>query len=164
MKENNHFFSSRSWQVFNILRETTLVQLCLRVQTVTFCHIFPHFSHLYRHLCLIIHAKVCCPSRLKFKITFQKFLTWRSLDGATGHVKAELSGDDQLWLGRVHQSEEVSHLQLGVGQRDGLLEELDGSGQIASLNFDGAQGFVRKLTLLVNAVLVEKNVRYQCIF
>ena len=65
------------------------------------------------------------------------------------HLNAESSGDDDLSLGRVQHAKQVGHLQLGVGQRDGLLEKLDRPLQVASLDLQGAQRLVGELALVV---------------
>jgi len=44
----------------------------------------------------------------------------------------------------------VGHLQLSVGQRDGLLEKLDGALQVAALHLERAERLVGELALLVD--------------
>ena len=52
-----------------------------------------------------------------------------------GQRDVELGGDGNLRHCRVPHPEEVGHLQLGVGQGDGLVEELYGTLEVASLHF-----------------------------
>ena len=59
-------------------------------------------------------------------------------------------GDDDLSLGRVQHPEEMGHLQLGVGQRDGLLEKLDGPLQVPALDLQRAERLVGELALVVD--------------
>ena len=83
---------------------------------------------------------------IKFKsLSKLNYSHHRAADG-----QAQSAGDDELRLCGVHQPEEVRHLKLGVCKRNGLFEELDGSLQIAALDFDRAQRFIGELALVVD--------------
>lgn len=63
---------------------------------------------------------------------------------------AELEAHGHLCRGGVPQAEQVGHLQLGVGERDGLVEQLAGALQVGPLDLDGAERLVGKLALLTD--------------
>jgi len=55
-------------------------------------------------------------------------------ESEAGQGDAQLGGDVDLRNGGVPQAEEVGHFQLCVGERDGLVEQLDGPFQVTSLH------------------------------
>ncbi len=55
-------------------------------------------------------------------------------ESQAGQWDAQLSGDVDLRNGGVPQAEEVGHFQLGVGERYGLVEQLDGPFQVTPLH------------------------------
>ena len=57
---------------------------------------------------------------------------------------------DELRFCGVHQTEQMSHFEFCVRQRNCFLEKFDSSFQISSLYFDGAEGLVGKLALVVD--------------
>ena len=69
----------------------------------------------------------------------------------------QLGAHCDLSLGGVSQTEQMSHLQLSVGQRYRLVKQLYRSLQVSPLDLDGPQGLVCELAFLVHF----KSFRYE---
>ena len=61
----------------------------------------------------------------------------------------QLGAHSDLSLGGVSQTEQMSHLQLSVGQRYRLVKQLYRSLQVSPLDLDGPQCLVSELALLI---------------
>ena len=83
-------------------------------------------------------------------ILWRRQITAPGLQPHGRQADAKLGAHCDLGRGGVPQPVQVSHLQLGVRQRDCLVKQLTRALQISTLDLNCAECFVCKLALLIN--------------